>query len=170
MSHLITAWQLGPTPPWLNEGIAEHFEIMQLSWRPAALPLNARHLAVLRRDGIIPIDELTKLSRRDWSAEQPERRYASAWAVIAYLLHSPEGQLTLQSVLRTAHANRCSTPADLQAALNEGYQGGLAQLQVDVTRWLGQRFAQGRNPATVGRRLAPDGHFLFPTCMLCISS
>ena len=28
ISHLVTAWYLGASPPWLNEGIAEYFETM----------------------------------------------------------------------------------------------------------------------------------------------
>ncbi len=135
ISHLITAWHLGPTPPWLNEGIAEHFETMRLDWSTSQFPLNLRHLAVLKQSSPLSVDELTGLSRRDWGSAEPQRRYASAWALMSFLQGSGENMKTLRHVLREANAQRCSTPADLRNALAT-YPGGFAGLDEDLQRWL----------------------------------
>lgn len=135
MSHLITAWHLGPTPPWLNEGIAEHFETMQPTWNSAEFSFNRPHLDRLRKNGPLSLIELTSLSRREWGAKNPLLRYASAWSIVAFLMDSDRGQQTLRRVVRDAHSQRCSKHRSLQEAL-ASYPGGTAALEEEWHRWI----------------------------------
>jgi hypothetical protein len=141
MSHLITAWHLGLTPPWLNEGIAEHFETMRVSWQGAEFADNAGHRALLRDEGPLPLATLLALSPRDWREQGPARQYASAWALIAFLLDSEAGRDTLQQLIRRAHAQRCAAPTDL-AGMLDNYPGGRQTLEADWQRWIGRDRAQ----------------------------
>ncbi|MFK7829062.1 MAG: hypothetical protein AB8B57_04710 [Congregibacter sp.] len=142
MSHLITAWHLGSTPPWLNEGIAEHFETMQLGWQNAEFAPNRLHLELLQTQGPVPLQELTQLSHKEWGLEDPLRRYASAWSLIAFLLDSRPGQQTLQQVVKRAHAQRCNprlslpgSPGSLREVL-DSFPGGASSLEMQWRRWV----------------------------------
>ncbi len=135
VSHLITAWHLGPSPVWLNEGIAEYFETMDVAWQEARFRRNRQHLALLRNQGLVPLDELIAIAGRDWTAKDPYRRYASAWSFIAFLMDSRTGRETLQNLIRSAHAQRCGPRMDLQESLTQ-YPGGRQSLEADWQRWV----------------------------------
>lgn len=142
VSHLITAWHLGPTPPWLNEGIAEHFETMQVAWQSATFQDNRGHLALLAKRGTVALEELTTLSRRDWTTEDAQRRYASAWSLIAFLMHSEPGTRTLREVLNLAYAQRCDLNEDAHSTVTgalSSYPGGTRALERDWQQWLQNR-------------------------------
>lgn len=142
MSHLITAWHLGPSPAWLNEGIAEHFETMDLTRARPRFWMDGRHIGLLRREGVVPLRELTGLSRRDWASEQAERRYASAWALVTYLQASRQGRETLATVVDAAYGQRCETDPELDAALNT-YPGGIDTLEDELRRWIRGSWVRG---------------------------
>lgn len=139
LSHLITASHLGPTAPWLDEGIAEYFETLQLRGQRAEFTRNRQHLMLLYREGLVPLAELTALSRGDWTREDAPRRYASAWALIAFFLDSAAGEATLKALLREAYAQRCN-PASDPAGLLGNYPGGVIRLEQDWQRWLKNQF------------------------------
>lgn len=141
LSHLITAQQLGPTPPWLNEGIAEHFETLRIRDDRTEFSRNREHLQLLYRRGLVPLEELVGLSRRDWTEEDAPRRYASAWALIAFLQSSPEGDETLQAVIQGAFDSRCDLFFEPRHLL-ERYPGGTVNLEKDWQRWLSNQFGR----------------------------
>lgn len=140
VSHLITAWHLGPTPPWLNEGLAEHFETMQVSQQSARFADNAYHIDLLRSEGPVALRDIVQLSGKQWMASDTERRYASAWSLVAFMLDSPAGQRTLQSVIREAYAQRCTPGYELLETLGS-YPGGITAFERDWRRWLDQRYS-----------------------------
>ncbi|EAQ98874.1 DUF1570 domain-containing protein [Congregibacter litoralis] len=152
ISHLITARHLGATPPWLNEGLAEHYESLEVKGSNARFTSNADHLRLLQRRGAVSVDTLTTLSQQEWMGEDAERRYASAWALIAFLLETPAGAETLKGTVLTAYAGRCDSRRDLRVTL-EDYPGGTASLQEDWQAWLSRRYT--RLPHT--REITADG-------------
>jgi len=132
LSHLFTAWHLGATPAWLNEGLAEHFETLD---RRGDFPPSAEHVAVLRRDGATPLSKLLDLGLAEFSQAEARRRYASAWSLIAFLLESEEGTSTLQALLQEAHAQRCA-PKDNPSRVLGTYPGGLRALEQNWLTWV----------------------------------
>ena len=135
MSHLITAWHLGPSAPWLNEGIAEYFENMDVRWQESRFSRNDAHLRLLRHQGPLPLEELTRIGSRDWTADDAQRRYASAWALVAFLQETTRGRELLREVLLQTHAQRCAVPVD-PAPLLASYKGGIASLEADLRTWI----------------------------------
>ena len=185
ISHLVTAWHLGSSPPWLNEGIAEYFETMsfepgavengyfqstdfqgtdfessysqssysqssysqssyfqssyfqskEIAGERARFKPSRAHLDLLRAQGPVPLDELLGIAGRDWTAEAPHRRYASAWSLIAFLMDSSPGRETLQALVRQAHAQRRAPAADLAPPLAT-YPGGRQALEAAWRRWV----------------------------------
>lgn len=164
ISHLVTAWHLGSSPPWLNEGIAEYFETMsfdpggvengssengyvestyfkstysenEIAGERARFHPSRAHLDLLRAQGPLPLDELLGIAGRDWTAEAAHRRYASAWSLIAFLMDSSPGRETLQALVRQAHAQRRAPAADLAPPLAT-YPGGRKALEAAWRRWV----------------------------------
>jgi hypothetical protein len=83
---------------------------------------------------------MTALSRKDWMKQDAQRRYASAWSFITFMLQSEDGQRTLQRVVQQAYTQRCDARADLRETLR-GYPGGLQSLQDDWFSWLEERWS-----------------------------
>ena len=136
VSHLLVARHLGPTPPWLNEGLAEHFETVERGG--GSFRSNEAHLATLGRDGPVDLAPLLRLNRVAFTATQAERHYAPAWALVAFLLDSEAGRPALLSMLRDTHTRRCAPDTDV-AALPSRYPGGLEALENDLAQWIGSR-------------------------------
>lgn len=134
VAHLFTAWHLGSTPAWLNEGIAEHFETLN---RRGEFSRSAEHIVVLRRDGPTPLPDLLTLRRSEFAKTEARRHYASAWALIAFLLEADPGPIVFEGLLRSAHAERCNVYRDHDLAL-DAYPGGLTQLAADWDAWVAE--------------------------------
>lgn len=106
LSHLMTAWYLGSTPAWLNEGLAEYFETFTPG-RARSFGAYRGHLAVLAREGPLPLATLLGLSRRQFTVEEAARRYASAWSLIAFMLEDAQAREVFDTLLRGFYAGRC---------------------------------------------------------------
>ena len=139
ISHLMTAWHLGATPPWLNEGLAEYYETLQISAQQTRFDNNALHLQLLQAQGPVPLEQLTSLSRKAWMQNDVQRRYASAWSLIAFMMDSTPGRQTLRRVIEMAHDSRCQARPDLRESLSS-YPGGLPGLERDWQAWLQARY------------------------------
>jgi hypothetical protein len=137
LSHLTTAWHLGPTPAWLNEGLAEYFETLR-SGPPVAFLRSPGHLERLLRDGPVPLETLLTLPRRDFASEDTQRRYASAWALIAFLQDHRAGREVLRQVLRDAWALRCEPRSRTSFEGLRAYPGGLEGLETSMNSWIGR--------------------------------
>ncbi|WP_439105773.1 peptidase MA family metallohydrolase [Congregibacter sp.] len=148
VSHLITAQHLGVTPPWLNEGLAEHYETLRIDANASRFAANVQHLQLLRKRTPLSINALTQLSRQEWMREDAERRYASAWALIAFLMDSPRGEQTLKHTIQSAYAARCEPGGNLRDMLAR-YPGGMDSLQDDWQNWLSGRYAALRPAGSV---------------------
>ncbi|MFK8043517.1 hypothetical protein [Congregibacter sp.] len=140
ISHLITARHLGATPPWLNEGLAEHYETLHIVDGNVGFSENKQHLTLLEQRGAVPMDTLTQLSRENWMLKDAERRYASAWALIAFLMDTEAGRQTLRDTILDAYSGRCGSRRDLRDTLSR-YPGGSEALQSDWLNWLSVRYA-----------------------------
>lgn len=139
ISHLVTASHLGATPPWLNEGLAEYYETLEVVDERVRFAANLQHIQLLRSQGPLSVDDMTALSQKEWMQEDAQRRYASAWALITFMLQSKEGQRTLQNVLRQAYDQRCKSRPELRDSLRD-HPGGLQSLQNEWLAWLDTRF------------------------------
>ncbi|HAN29161.1 MAG TPA: hypothetical protein DCP75_15865 [Haliea salexigens] len=135
VSHLITASHLGPTPPWLTEGLAEYFETMQVRDQTGAVYPNEAHIRLLRSQVLPSLHAYLSIDRREWYGEHRERNYAIAWSLIHFLLQGSPGMYALQSTVRQVETHFCR-PFSVLQALEKAYPGGLSRLEADWRRWL----------------------------------
>ena len=134
-AHLILTTLYQRTPLWLNEGLAEYFEVLPTSVIHNQYQPNPEWLNSLRRHGPLPLERLFAITPEQWRAMPPERSYANAWALVYFLMNSDAGRTALQQLLRAIKATPCA-PLSSAAVLNAAYPGGLARLRDDWRRWL----------------------------------
>jgi len=138
-SHVITAGLYGYTPVWLNEGLAEYFETLQLSGQAREIKPVAHHLKHLRnklaRGQLIPVSHYLKIAPAQWYKDDIEGHYAMAWSMVYFLMSSKEGQDFLQSILDQLAINFCS---GLRGSdfFSEHYSGGMVRFEAQWRSWL----------------------------------
>ena len=135
ISHLITAAHLGPTPPWLTEGLAEYFETMQVQGQSGAIYPDRGHIKLLQTISLPSLREYLSIGRPEWHGEDRNRNYAIAWSIIHFLMEGSPGMYALQETVKQAQENFCK-PFSAAVALGKAYPGGLRQLEADWLKWL----------------------------------
>jgi hypothetical protein len=135
VSHLITASHLGPTPPWLTEGLAEYFETMQVKDQAGIIYPDQAHIKLLQKTHLPNLRDYLSIDRPDWHGAQRDRNYAIAWSLISFLMEGAPGMSALQQVIQQAEHNFCQ-PFSAPDALDQAYPGGLQHLEKDWRKWL----------------------------------
>lgn len=135
ISHLITASHLGPTPPWLTEGLAEYFETMTVRDQAGFVHPNQSHLRRLKTVQLPHLRHYLSISRPDWYGEKRQLNYAIAWSVIYFLMQSDSGRYTMKAVIEEMHTHFCRSSSPLQV-VDSSYPGGLNRLDADWRNWL----------------------------------
>lgn len=137
VSHLITASHLGPTPPWLTEGLAGYFETLEVRDQAGFVHINEAHLALLRSTTLPPLAEYFSIARETFYGPDRSLHYAIAWSLTHFLLEGAPGMYALQRVIQQAEARFCQ-PFSAVAELDAAYPGGLRRLERDWLQWLGR--------------------------------
>jgi hypothetical protein len=108
-----------PTVPlWLDEGIAEHFEVPRGS--AGIHPQHVAHLAGRFLEGTWRLD-LTRLESLAAAGEMSQDHYAEAWAWVHWLLHTtPLRRRILQDYLADLRRDGRSAPLSARLAYYEG--------------------------------------------------
>lgn len=77
------------TPVWLNEGLAEYFEVSRFNaGKPSAgvvRPSHVRTLALLRASSRGSVAEFMEISRQQFYGPKASWNYAQSWALVRYL-------------------------------------------------------------------------------------
>ncbi|MEQ8762802.1 MAG: DUF1570 domain-containing protein [Planctomycetota bacterium] len=112
--------RLSPQAPvWLNEGLAEYYEVEpDGSRRTNEGVVRGDHLRTLAK-GILPIEALIELGDQGFYFEDFERHYAQSWALVHFLRHeSEDSRKRFQQVLETAR--RGGSAREINAAAFRG--------------------------------------------------
>ncbi len=135
ISHLITASHLGPTAPWLTEGLAEYFETMDVSSQSGTIKPNTQHLRRLSSSSVPSLGDFLRQDRLQWNGPQRDLNYATAWSLMHFLMQGAPGMYAIKEVIEGAHAHSCK-PFSAVSALDKAYPGGLLKLEGDWRKWL----------------------------------
>jgi hypothetical protein len=127
LTHALLHSVLKDVPLWLDEGLAEYFELP-----PEARGVNARHLELLRRGPFKP--ELARLEQLGLVQQMTPAEYREAWAWVHLMLRDkPEGKAVLLRYLAQLRTNPTPGPLEPQLvrvypAAGDALQQHLAQL------------------------------------------
>ena len=127
LTHALLHSVLKDVPLWLDEGLAEYFELP-----PEAKGINRQHLLLLNRDGLKP--DLPRLEQFTQVEQMNPGEYREAWAWVHYILRgNPEARKALLTYVQ--QLRKTATPGPLLPQLkptgpelNESLLNHLAQL------------------------------------------
>lgn len=137
-SHAIAGADSHRIPAWLNEGLAEYFELLELHGLSADIPLNPHWLKVLRRhrygERHGKLLALMRAPYPDWyAANGPDNlSYAASWSLVWYLMDSRAGRQLLGTLLKAPYRSH----HDSERLINQHWPGGLAALERQWQHWL----------------------------------
>jgi Flp pilus assembly protein TadD len=88
-THFLIANTIGVVPPWLNEGLAEFYQMYEdAGGRAAIVRPSFAHLRLLQRNPLMPLNELLAVDQDSPHYNEGDRRgifYAQSWALVHYL-------------------------------------------------------------------------------------
>ena len=138
-SHLIAAALFGNLPKWLNEGLAEYFERLDVDGQAKIIRPSSYYLRTLRKqmaNGSLPnLQQHLRLSRRQWLQEDQNLAYGIGWSLIYYLMTEPRGRHLLAQLLDAQAAHRCQR-FDTADYIDDHFPGGIADLDRRWRDWL----------------------------------
>jgi hypothetical protein len=115
LTHALLHSVLKDVPLWLDEGLAEFFELP-----PGTNGINALHLEQLRKG---PFNaDLSRLEQLNQVAQMTPAEYRESWAWVHLMLRGPsEGKIALLAYLQQLRAT--PTPGPLQPRLTAAVPG-----------------------------------------------
>jgi hypothetical protein len=113
LTHAMLHSVLKDVPLWLDEGLAEYFELP-----PEAKGVNRAHIEVMRREGFAP--DLARLEQLSEVQQMNPAEYREAWSWVHLMLHgNPESRQLLLAYLKQLRTT--SAPGPLQQRLKQCY-------------------------------------------------
>jgi hypothetical protein len=149
LTHATLHSVLKDVPMWLDEGLAEYFEVP-----PEWQGVHYRHLAGLRTEPGVPwLPNLKRLEQLAQVKEMSPADYREAWAWVHLILHhSPETKATLLQYLQQLRTTKNPGPLEPQLAavlpnLDSALRDHIAKLDA-ATRNMPAAVAKGTNDET----------------------
>jgi predicted Zn-dependent protease len=128
-------------PPWLNEGLAEFYELLQIEdeRRATVGAANQAHLHLLRQNKLIPFETFFNYTYHTLNLQSKDTAqlfYAQAWALIHYLLQGNDGakKERFDKFIEAVKSGRHS-----KEAFREFFQSDFQQLERELTAHINQK-------------------------------
>ena len=131
-SHAMLAAMYGPTPTWLNEGLAEVMSTLKVSGQLATLEVDRQHAALLKARatefGPGSLRALLSLDGRSWLETPMTRSYSASWSLVHLLMESSAGRAMISALLAAQSEAPCR-PIDSTAIIDQTWPGGATALE-----------------------------------------
>jgi tetratricopeptide (TPR) repeat protein len=141
--HFIVNTNFGKSevPPWFNEGLAEYYSTFAIeNDQKVMLGIQvADHILLLQQSKLMPLDQLFKVTGRQWLAQGHGTRsilYAESWALIHYLIFSGKGPAMdkfLNAVLKDVPEEK---------AFQDAFQMTYAQMESELKKYVNKNSFQ----------------------------
>lgn len=140
-SHAILMDRAPHSPNWLNEGLAEYFNLIEVeSGGSARIPAQydrAEALDEIKRGGGWPLETLFKMSEGEWAALDLERTqvaYAQGYALVYFFMDSEERRGELRELI--GEFDKSGTELESKKFLDRIHPGGVKALEKQWRAWL----------------------------------
>ncbi len=143
--HLLLTDQVKNSPNWINEGLAEYFEFMQIQGNEVAVRLqpakDSRTKNWVASNKVPNLLASISMTNKEWNfndnvSESDEPR-TLGWSVTYFLMSSKEGKRFIKDLLGYLGKYPNDTQASLRA-INIYYPGGCQQMVQDWEQWAAQ--------------------------------
>jgi tetratricopeptide (TPR) repeat protein len=133
-AHLLVNNTIGSAPAWLNEGLAEFYQMMQVTDGGRKVLIGrapAQHVELLKASTLIPIKQLLSIDQRSQVYNEGTRRgvfYAQSWALTHYLtLGSKERAPQFRQYLAALRSG-----VEHQRAFSDAFSGDITALDREL--------------------------------------
>ncbi len=137
LTHYFVKNTLAGLPLWFHEGIAEYYSTFSARGEDVDLGIPIKeHVLWLRDQPLIPLAELFAVDTASKDYNEGSRQgvfYAESWAMVHYLLNSPERHAQLPKFLTLLASNQSAGEAFL-AAFNSSFDDMEKELKAYVRR------------------------------------
>lgn len=135
-AHAINRGIIGYSPKWLNEGLAEYSEYIEVKGQVSSVYPHKSWTNNNRiSEQLLPLRTLLAATKKDWNSELRDRLYATSWAFIYFMMDNQQRKGMLAKVIRNEQQNLCDV-SDLQQV--ETLIGmPVKRLQKQFSHWAG---------------------------------
>ena len=113
-THAINRGIIGYSPKWLNEGLAEYSEYIEVKGQVSSVYPNKSWTNNNRiAEKLLPLHTLLAATNSDWDSLLRNRLYATSWAFIYFMMDNQQRKTMLAKIIRSEQQNLCDV-ADLQ--------------------------------------------------------
>ncbi len=141
-THAINRAIIGYSPKWLNEGLAEYSETINVSANAANVyPNNNWTSNGMINEKLLPLDVLFSAESKEWNGQLRKRLYATSWAFIYFMMEQHGRRSALARLINTEQVNVCDVVK--KDSLENFFGLPIRQLQKQFSKWsLGKLRAQ----------------------------
>ncbi|QBG35551.1 hypothetical protein [Litorilituus sediminis] len=106
--HAINRGIIGYSPKWLNEGLAEYSEYIEVKGNSSRVYPNQNWTSKdFVSKQLLPLDELLTATNADWDSKLRTRLYATSWAFIYFMMDNSQRKAMLAKVIKYEQQNLC---------------------------------------------------------------
>lgn len=107
-THAINRAMIGYSPKWLNEGLAEYSETINVSANAVNFyPNNNWTSNGMINEKLLPLDVLFSAESKEWNGQLRKRLYATSWAFIYFMMEQHGRRSALARLINTEQVNVC---------------------------------------------------------------
>lgn len=140
--HVMNAGIFGRMPRWLNEGMAEYLENIEVYGQSANIPLSQQWLQNIRGRRL-NLSYVLQANSDQWQGSLRNNLYAHSWGLVYFLMSSNHGRTLLRQFLVMSAKDPCQE-IDTMAYFQRHYSGGLNRMDAELRSWI-------RKPKTMHR-------------------
>lgn len=144
MSHALIAMEFSRPPRWLNEGLAEYVESMEVSGQSITLSPQDYWLKVVRKHAyakdLPSLSQLINWPAKSWKARNKKDglSYAMSWSLVHFLMSSKDNRNVLKQYLEDL--SQSERQFNSAKSMDKAYPGGMKKLEQDWENWISRSF------------------------------
>ncbi len=137
-AHAINRGIIGYSPKWLNEGLAEYSEYIEVAGHNSRVYPNENWTSNgLVSEQLLPLGKLLTATNSDWNSEIRNRLYATSWAFVYFMMDNQQRKGLLAKVIKYEQQNLCNVTDMQQVEKIIGMS--IKELQRQFSYWANQR-------------------------------
>ena len=108
-THAINRGIIGYSPKWLNEGLAEYSEYIEVKGQVSSVYPNKSWTNNNRiSEKLLPLHTLLSATNSDWDSPLRNRLYATSWAFIYFMMDNQQRKGMLAKAIKSEQHNLCN--------------------------------------------------------------
>jgi len=142
-SHAIIHMGVNHSPKWINEGLAEVFELSEVHRGVLKISNNKEWVErikhKLREGSLLKFKEYINITTNSWhnSSRREERAYYYiAWSMMKFLLSNENRRIALKNIIHDTRRTAWWKNGELEKIFNTKYPGGINKLNRDWRKWI----------------------------------